>query len=125
METYIDQFSNSAALITGSFRTTQLLDNPDVRDAYDDFYNHLGLDFASSALLVWMLEHLDGEMVTLEEVSSQIAFEENAVSSSLTELEKRSYIEPSVLSEFNLDITSRTKERIYNHYCFSKLLDIK
>lgn len=122
METFLNQFNKAASIIHDSFRTDELVHNKDVRNAYDDISNALGLSFPAVALLVWALNNMDGRLVEMSSVASQIGYTEDAVSSSIDELELHHYMVKVGELNDSLDVTATTKELLINHYCFYKLM---
>lgn len=121
-ETFKNRFERETSVVRGSFRTTDLEQDTALRDAYDDLTQTLGLTYPSIALLAWALGNMDGTTLDSDCVSSLIGYPEEAVNSSLDELEKRRYMVRIESEDYALDVTKETKERIIDHYCYGKLI---
>lgn len=93
-----------------------------VRNAYIDISVALGLSYSAVAVLVWALKNMDGKVVDMDDVASQIGYTEESVSSSIDELENHHYMVKIAQGNDSLDVTSATKELLINHYCFYKLM---
>ena len=120
METYEEHFNELVALISrnaAAFKTDER-----VSDAVNDLSQALGLTHQAAVLLVWSMSNMNGKVVELSHVASQIGYSGNAVSSSLDELERRHYMVKVDDYDDCLDITAETKALIINRYCFYKLL---
>ena len=93
-----------------------------VRNAYIDISVALGLSYSAVAVLVWALKNMDGKVVDMDDVASQIGYTEESVSFSIDELENHHYMVKIAQGNDSLDVTSATKELLINHYCFYKLM---
>ena len=122
METFLNHFNKAVLLIHGSFRTAESVQSEDVRNAYADISDALGLTYPAVALLVWALNNMDGKLVEMSSVASQIGYTEDAVSYSIDELERHHYMVKVDDLNDSLDVTATTKELLINHYCFYKLM---
>lgn len=123
METYEKHFKELVALINKNNNVAAFESDVNVRNAFDDLSQTLGLTHEAVASLVWVLNNMNEDVVDLSYVASQIDYSEDAVSSSIDELERRGYL--VYVDEYtdNLDVTAKTKELMINHYCFRKLLN--
>lgn len=122
METFLQRFNKAVLLIHGSFRTAKLAHDEDVRNAYDDISDALGLSYTAVALLVWALNNMDSKLVEMSSVASQIGYPEDSVSPSIDELERHHYMVKVEDLNDSLAVTATTKELLINHYCFYKLM---
>lgn len=121
-ETFKNRFERETTVVRGSFRTTDQEQDTALRDAYDDLTQTLGLTYPSIALLAWALGNMDGTTLDSDCVSSLIGYPEEAVNSSLDELERRRYMVRIESEDYALDVTKETKELIIDHYCYGKLI---
>lgn len=120
--TYEEQFNELVVLIGENNNAAKNKSDERVRDAFDDLSQALGLTHQAIALLVWALSNMNGDVVELSFVASQLDYSEDVVSSSIDELEHHHYMVK--VDEYNdgFDIIAETKELIINHYCFHKTL---
>jgi DNA-binding MarR family transcriptional regulator len=122
-ETFVNQFNKKVALINENNNATAFKNDQRVSNAFDDLSQALGLTHQAVALLVWALNHMNGEEVNMSSVATQIDYSEQTVSSAMDELEKHHYMVEVDGRHGCLDLTSKTKNLITNHYCFYKLLN--
>lgn len=123
METYEKHFNELVALINKNNYAAAYESDKKVSDAFDELSQAFGLTHQAVSLLVWALNNMGGEVVELSYVASQIDCSEEVVSSSIDELELHHYMVK--VDEYNdsLDVTTKTKALIINHFCFYKLLN--
>ncbi len=121
-ETFLNQFERETTVVLDSLGTTEAKRDVMVRDAYDDLAMTLGLTYPCIAILAWALRNMGGEATDTANVASLIGYPENAVSSSLDELERKRYMIRVKSEGYVLDVTEETKERIVDHYCYGKLM---
>lgn len=123
METFENHFNELVALINMNNNATSSKSNERVKNAFDELSQALGLTRPAVALLVWALNNMDGDVVELSSVASQIDYSEDVVNSSIEELKLHRYLVEVDEDNDGLDVTAETKALIINHYCFYKILN--
>lgn len=121
-ESFIEQFQKETEIVRGSFRTDLVERDRTVRDAYDDLSLALGLTYPCIALLAWALGNTDSRTIYTDGVATLIGYAERDVNVSLDELVVRGYLARVETEEDSFDVTEESKELVFNHYCFGKLI---
>ena len=122
-ESFQEQFEREIAVVRGALQSADLQQDGTVSDAYVDLSQTLGLTYPCVALLAWALGNMYGMTLDTDSVSSLIGYPEEAVNTSLDELERRRYMIRIDSEDYTVDVTKETKERIIDHYCFGKLMN--